>query len=283
MAGVAPEPIVFDYVGELYGIISKGFRTLVPNIPRTQIPDPRAEARLFVGRRETQDDSDWTGNLAISSISGRLSAEAAITFIIQEGEGTPEGTAGSHFDIFSTIAQELEEKIEANPAFSASRNVLKNPLTRAHKDADPGFNLIDPTALAHPVAELFNHVYASVLMLLMQFFDPAGETPEQRTTVRDTARRAMSGVIRPLAEVLTELPATADPNGPTAGPPFELYGILKLPAHPDARLALIAERFSIAGTESRRLFQPAHPVLKRLGFLARNFDLIASTLSAARS
>jgi hypothetical protein len=282
MAGIAPEPIEFDYVGELYGIISDGFRRLVPDIPGTNVPDPRLEARLFIGRPESQDDSDWSGGLSISSINGRQAAEAAIAFIVREGEGTPEGTAGSHFDIFSTIARELQQRIDANPSFAASRNVLKNPLTRAHEDADLGFNLIDPATQAHPVAELFNHVYATMLLLLMQFFDPAGETSEQRTTVRDTARRAMSGVVRPLAEVLTELPATSDPNGPTAGAPFELYGILKLPANPDARLAMIAERFSIAATETRRLAQPAHPTLKRLAFLARNLDLIVSTLTTAR-
>lgn len=281
-ADIAPEPIEFDYVGELYGLISKGFRALVRDHPTTGLPDPVAEARLFVGRPEAQDDSGWTGSLEVSPITNRQSAEAAITFIIEQGEGTPAGTQGSHLDTFSTIATQLQQKIDANPAFSASRNVLKNPLTRPHKDADPGFNLIDPTTLAHPVAELFNHVYASVLLLLMQFFDPAGETPEQRTTVRDTGRRAMSGVIRPLAEVLTELPATVDPRGPTAGPPFELYGILKLPANPDARLAVIAERFSIAARETLRLFALNDPALKRLGFLARNFDLIASTLTAVR-
>lgn len=278
VADIAPEPIEFDFVGELYGLISDGFRTLSSN-PRTGRRDAAREAALFIGRSETQDSSGWTNNLTVSPITDSASAEAAIKFIVEQGEGTAEGRAGSHFDIYSTMLQEFEAAVSANPAFAASRNVLKNPLTREHRDADPGFNLIDRTTVAHAMAELFNHTYASVLLLLMQFFDPAGETTDQREAARDTARRAMSGLVRPLAEMLTELPATADPAGPTAGPPFELYGVLKIPANPRARFAIAAERFTAGGAEARKILKN-EPQLTRLAFLARNFDLAAATLAA---
>ena len=75
--------------------------------------------------------------------------------------------------------------------------------------------MIAQASLAHPVAELCNHVYSTLLMLLTQFFDPVGETRQQRDIVQAAARRAMSGIVRPLAEVLTTLPATADASGPT--------------------------------------------------------------------
>jgi len=279
LESIAPDPIEFDFVGELYGLINDGFHALCNN-PRTGKLDPNKEAALFVGRPESQDSSGWTGNLAVMPISSRDSAAAAIKFIVEQGEGTADGRAGSHFDIFSTITAQFQNAANANPNFAASRNVMKNPLTRAHRDADVGFNLIDPTTVAHPLAGLFNHAYASVLLLLMQFFDPAGETTAQRETARDTARRAMSGLVRPLAEMLTELPATADPNGPTAGPPFELYGVLKIPANPRARFAIISERFAAAGGEARQLMKLQEPGLARLAFLARNFDLAADTLAA---
>lgn len=277
-AAIAPEPIEFDFVGELYGLISDGFHALCDN-PVTGRPDPAREAALFIGRPETQDSSDWSGNLPVMPIGDSLSAEAAIKFIVEQGEGTADGRTGSHFDIYSTILKEFQAAVAANPGFAASRNVLKNPLTRTHRDADVGFNLIDPATVAHALAELFNHTYASMLLLLMQFFDPAGETTEQREAVRDTARRTMSGIVRPLAEMLTELPATDDPAGPTAGPPFELYGVLKIPAYPKARFAIISERYTAGGAEARKLLQN-EPRLARLGHLARNFDLAAATLAA---
>ncbi len=276
---IAPEPIVFDFVGELYGLIGDGFRNLT-NDPNTQRFDPAREPRVFIGRPETQDTSSWTARLSVMPIRNRASAEAAIKFIVEQGEGTDQARAGSHFDIFSTIAKQFDDARAANPGFSASRNVLKNPLTRPHRDADIGFNLIEASTTAHQLAQLFNHVYASMLMLLMQFFDPADETPEQREVVRDTARRTMSGLLRPMAEMLTELPATSDPNGPTAGPPFELYGVLKIPAYPRARFAVIAERFAAASGETKNLMKLNEPKLARLAFLARNFELAIETLAA---
>ena len=280
---IAPDPIEFDYVGELYGLISNGFRTLVPDDPITKQPDSQTEATLFIGRPDAQDASDWSANLTIPSITNRRAAEAAITFIVEQGEGNSAGQTGSHFDTFSTIAREHEQRTSARPGFTPSRNVMKNPLTRRHRDAGIGFNLIESSTLAHPTAELFNHVYASALLLLMQFFDPAGETPDQRQVLQDTARRVMSGLIRPLAEVLTTLPATTDPQGPTAGPPFELYGVLKLPAHPRARFIILSERFAAAASETHRLWKTGGPSVARLEFLHRNCVLVRETLVAAQA
>ena len=45
---------------------------------------------------------------------------------------------------------------------------------------------------------------------------------------------------------------TIDAAGKTAGPPFEIYGTLKLPSNPPARFAIISERFSLAAKEARR-------------------------------
>ena len=93
----------------------------------------------------------------------------------------------------------------------------------------------------------------------------------------------MSGLIRPLAEVLTTLPATTDPDGPTAGPPFELYGVLKLPAHPRARFIILSERFAAAAAETQRLWQTGGPSVARLEFLHRNCVLVRETLVAAQA
>ena len=254
---IAPEPIEFDYVGELYGLIASGFEFLVKNHPRGE---ERGEGDLFIGRPEFQDADTWSANLSIFPITNLSSAKAAITFIVEQGEGTTTASDKSHFATFTTIARQLKERIDARPGFSPSRNVLKNPLTRTHRDAGPGYNLIDPASIAHPVAELFNHVYASVLLLLMTFFDPAGESAEQRGVARDTARRVMSGLLRPLAEMLTVLPATSDPNGPTGGAPFELYGTLKIPPNPGVRFAILSERFTAAAGEARRLLRLGNPL-----------------------
>jgi hypothetical protein len=267
LEAIAPQPITYEYVGELYRSISAGFATLV-----------ESGVDLFVGSPEVQDAGDWTANLRIFAIQNVASAQRAIDFIVTQGEGTDTGSEDSHYARFRRIREDLVRAVAADSAFKPARNVLRNPLTRAQRDAGPGAVLIDPASLAHPVAELFNHAYGSILLLLAQLFDPAGETASQLGVIQASARRAMSGVIRPLAEVLTTLPATSDPSGPRAGPSFELYGELRLPSYPRARWTVLLERIQAESDECRRL-AAADRQLARLSFVARSMDLWRQTLT----
>jgi hypothetical protein len=90
---------------------------------------------------------------------------------------------------------------QRDTGFDPARNIVSNPLTHPERDAGPGAFVIAADSIAHPVAELFNHVYSTLLMLLTQFYDPVGENPSQREMIQAAARRAISATIRPLAEV----------------------------------------------------------------------------------
>jgi hypothetical protein len=129
--------------------------------------------------------------------------------------------------------------------------------------------LLPADSTARRVGELFNHIYESVLLLLTTFFDPAGESPAQRALVQATARRLMSGAIRPLAEELTLLPVPGTSG--CAGAPFEVYGDVRLPSAPGIRWQLAAERFELERDEARRL-AATHPELTRCRFLAESLD-----------
>jgi hypothetical protein len=78
------------------------------------------------------------------------------------------------------------------------------------------------------VAELFNQCYEVMLLLLLYLYSDQVKTDEQSNGLMDAAFFPfMTMFIRPLAEILTELPAFAryDPkNFETAGPGFELAG-----------------------------------------------------------
>ena len=269
LRGIAPDPIDYDYVGELYRSISSGFETL-----ETQGID------LFIGAPEVQDSSDWSGNLRIFPIRDVASAQAAIEFIVRQGEGTPAGQTGTHFAEFNALLAALQAEQQRDARFDPARNIVANPLTRPQRDAGKGAFVIAQASLAHPVAELCNHVYSTLLMLLTQFFDPVGETRQQRDIVQAAARRAMSGIVRPLAEVLTTLPATADASGPHAAAPFEIYGDLRLPAYPRARWTLLIERTTLEAAECLKL-ATLDERLTRLTFIGRNLELLQSTITAA--
>jgi hypothetical protein len=140
--------------------------------------------------------------------------------------------------------------------------------------------VIAADSIAHPVAELFNHVYSTLLMLLTQFYDPAGENPPQREMIQAAARRAMSAIIRPLAEVLTTLPAASNPDGIHAGPPFQIYGDLRLPSYLRARWTLLIERTAAEAAECARLAS-MDARLGRLAFIGRNLEFLNANITTA--
>jgi hypothetical protein len=126
------------------------------------------------------------------------------------------------------------------------------------------------TLIEHPVslqlAELFNTIYHSMLTMLVQYYSYGGETKLQREILRDSSRRIMSAIIRPIAEMLTELPAKPDPTLGNAGPGFELYGNLNLAPSLAARWIILKERFNqhIKDAEELLPFCKEFPALNRI-------------------
>jgi len=264
-ANIAPPVIEFDYVGQLYRAIRVGFETL-----------GMQGVKLFLGRPELQSNDDWTGGLRIDAITSVASARAAVDFIIAQGEGTPSAGANSHVATFLRIVKEHTELAAADPTFVAARNIVSNPVTRGGSTAAQ--TLLPSASPARAVAELFNHVYESMLMLLTGYFDPAGESLEQRAFIQATARRVMSGIVRPLAEELTQLPVPGTQL--CAGAPFEIYGDVRLPADPRARWQIVAERFEVERDEARRLAR-WEPALTRCRFVADSLEYLITNWKSA--
>ncbi len=92
----------------------------------------------------------------------------------------------------------------------------------------------------------------------------------------------MSGLVRPLGEVLTELPAGPSYPGRTAGPPFELFTDLRLPANRANAWALFHERLAQGAVECEMLAaEPEAPA--RLAFLAENLRLVTAEVGRFRA
>lgn len=168
----------------------------------------------------------------------------------------------------------MRQAFDAHPGFDPGRPVAKNPRTREHRDAQfPGTLITHSDTKA--ATELFNAAYATVLLMLMQYYSYGGETPSQRVALQAALRQMMSGCIRPVAEVLTELPI-ADGSSLTAGPPFELYSDLRLSTQLDNRWVILLERLDIVN-HALSDQAAAHP---RFAFVSVNIRLIASAIRA---
>jgi rubrerythrin len=260
LEAIAPDPIAYVTVGDLYTQIRETFETL-------------DERELFIGPRAAQDTDDWSANLKLRNVVDRATAVEAINDIIEEGEAAPTKLPTSHWATFVRISKELAEEVKENPNFDPARPVVPNPLTRRHRDSSPESTIInDPDTLE--IAELFNAVYGTMMLMLMQFYAFAGESTEQREGLRATARQMMSGVVRPLGEILTQLPARGDLPGKTAGPGFEFYTDLRVPGDRRNSWMIIHERFAHEAEGCKRLADKTGAP-QRLAFLHENLEGLA--------
>jgi Ferritin-like len=237
LAAVAPEPITFEFVGELYAKIAEGFRAI-------------AENELFIGPSSAQTGNNWSDpGLDIRVVSNRASALSALENIIEDGEGTPTNRARSHYNGFLDVRTSYFRE----GRFAAARNVPRNPATRLNpKGSGPVTLITNPTSLR--LAELFNATYGVMLLMLQHYFslapDPgSGSGLQERRSLQLASQRIMSVAVRPLAEQLTTAPL-GDPAAPErAGPSFEIYSDIAISPYPAARWTILLERLAALATE----------------------------------
>lgn len=234
---------------------------------------------LFVTQGDDQDDDERTAAMKIGKVTDLKSARAAVTSIVNEGEGLGTGGVSSHWECFKQIRTQLIACSSANPAFEPARPVMANPLTRLPAGAATA-DLVDHP-VTKPIAELFNWIYATVLLMLMEHSAYAGETNEQREGLQATIRRMMSGVLRPLGEILTERPAHPKPGSVNAGPSFELYADLRLPSSPSRAWMLFSERLDEAAAACGSL-ATKEGAAPRLGIIHEHLRLAAGEADRLR-
>ena len=102
-------------------------------------------------------------------------------------------------------------------------------------------NLIkDPFSVE--VCDLFNGTYEVMMQILLRFFAHGEEVDAELKLLIDTAIGAMIGVIKPLGELLTALPAGAPYLSMTAGPSFQFYRSVHLLPHKRSAWIFLHER-----------------------------------------
>jgi hypothetical protein len=254
---VAPDVPEYEYLGQLYTQIKDAISLLAAR---------HGDEWLLVGPEELREAEDWGLHHVVRGIDSADAAMTSIQEVIDEGEGGEVDVEDSHWQRFLLIEQALTEELDADPRFEPAHPVVDNPVTRAH----PGGTLLHGEAA--DVAELFNHLYASVLLILGQYYAPAGESAEQREELQATARRSMSAILRPVAEVLAGIPVE---GGRCAGAPFETYAPSAIASTPAARWAVLDERLDRAAAEAQRLGEGG---IERMVFIGENVGLVRDAI-----
>jgi hypothetical protein len=202
----------FLTVGHLYRGIENGLRDLTARL---------GERGLFVGSPRAQATPEMLRWPELIAVTGLDSALAAISEIIEQGEGARGDWRDAHYGRFLRMWEEYHALRERDPSFEPARPVLPAYARQPFDIAQPMAIISDP--VARHIAELAAVAYELVLQLLTRFFTHTDETDEQLATLTDAAVGLMADVVRPLGTALSTLPIGSEHEGNTAGFAFEMY------------------------------------------------------------
>jgi CDGSH-type Zn-finger protein/truncated hemoglobin YjbI len=228
---IVPRSQDFKTVGHLYRSIEAGIARLA---------DKFGERWLFVGPPRAQATQQYFGWPELVAVTDTASAQAAIDEILEQGEGPRGNWKDAHFGQFVDILDEYLALRQANPAFDPVRPVVT--VNVRPSEHDTGVPLVtDP--LTRQVMDLFNVSYEVLLLMLQRFFAHTEETDAQLGALAGASVALMLQAVKPLGDLVTQLPAGPDFPARTAGPSFELFyeSDYVLP-HREAAWILLSER-----------------------------------------
>ena len=205
---VIPRTQDFLTVGHLYRAIEQGVHDLAGRL---------GERALFVGPPRAQATPElfrWPDLIAVTDLA---SAQQAIETIIEQGEGARGDWQAAHYGRFLGVWDEYSRLAAADPAFQPARPVLTAFTQQPFDLAAQQPVISDPAT--RQVARLFALGYEALLQVLTRFFTHTDETDDQLGLLTGAAFSLMSGVLGPLGDALTQLPAGPDHPGRTVGRP----------------------------------------------------------------
>jgi Ferritin-like len=264
-------------VGELYGEIADIFRQL--DGPGGLFIGPPSAQRVTLEivpvplRGVTLPPDTTLYDVKLSAVTNLETAIAVIDQIVEEGEGSPKSRTASHFGRLLEVAAELKGATERDPSFEPARPVMMNPTRKEITNAG-----------AIRIFDLFDDAYAITVLLLMRYFGQSDETaPEVAALQQAVFFPMMTAVIRPLGEILTQLPAGTDPDV-RAGPSFTLPRRLAFLPHRQAAWSLFSQHLDgMAAAAERLSTDSSYPeaVQSRLVFAHQNLARIAFNFRTA--
>lgn len=280
-ARLTPMAKDYDTVGAFYAALTDDLQRFV---------QAHGEDAAFCGDPALQLGSGYIDLPAARAVRCLKTAHAAIDAIVRQGEGAPADTAGSHYQRFVAIREEMQRLQRANPSFQPAHPAATNPVLRRPPRPQGRVWLEDERAVA--TVDLANATYGLMLRLLaLAYALPDGAS--EKALVVDLAFATMHA-ITPLGEQAARWPAGASNPNCRAGMSFTiLRDTAALPASAAGwrfvieRLATLADAAdALAAAQPVPRTQQAARVLRAASQrAARGFDLrrvvvVASAASA---
>jgi CDGSH-type Zn-finger protein/uncharacterized Fe-S cluster protein YjdI len=218
-------PMTGDYetVGAFYGTLGFDLSAFVAH---------HGEAVAFCGDPGLQLSPAEVALPGAKPVICSKTALHAYTSIVEQGEGAPLHSTGSHYQRFLSIREELCALRAQNPAFEPAFPAAQNPVLRP--PPRPEGRVWIEHEEARSTVDLANASYALMVRLLAHSYVVPRPSPE-KTLALDLALGLMRA-ITPVAERAARLPAGPSNPGVHAGMTFTaLRDAAPLPPGPSAR------------------------------------------------
>ncbi|QKW32437.1 VioB - polyketide synthase (plasmid) [Nocardiopsis flavescens] len=260
----------YSSLSELYNNIRDGLQR-VPDLFMVERGRGGGEHHLFLRESLNTEHPDY--QLEVDDLPSAL---FAVDFVAEQGEGgvrtteVAETEEESHYDtfvrVFDLLAREHDKARQASRApWEPAYPVVRNPTLREGDHAKEP--VTDPRA--REVMLLFDRSYFMMLQLMVQHFGQQPDASLRRSVLMNSAIDVMTGVMRPLAELLVTLPSGRP--GKTAGPSFELESVPGFVSRPDVAARMLQTRFDELARAARECPLVPDRVTENLAFLAQRY------------
>ncbi|PAX53473.1 ferritin-like domain-containing protein [Brunnivagina elsteri] len=262
----------YGSLSELYSQIRTGLQN-IPDLFVVKKGNVGGEHRLFMRSSTNQKHPDY--QLQVDDLNSAL---FAIDVIVEQGEGChteSEKFERSHYQQFRRLADALAQeqtiepetgyKIPWNPSYPA----LRNP---SLCDRDYNTNVVT-VAETRTVMEIFNECYFLMTLLMVQHFGLTPTGSLRRSKLMNAGIDVMTGMMRPLGELLMSLPSGK--RGKTAGASFQIDSPSYIP-NPEVAMGVISKKFTELGYKARECQVIPNTVCEMFEFYAKFFEDLAN-------
>lgn len=203
---ITPSSEDYGTVGELYELIERELKALFRHRGDAAIA-PRSGAR--------QLGPDIVKLPGLAAVRGLDDALRALHVIVEQGEGARHESSTSHFARFSAMREEWRELRSAHPQFRPAHPAAHDPVMRVPPKGEQRIWITAPKARAR--LDLANGVYAALISVLYQLYEPAGEATRRALAA---CALALMSVLTVLGEALARTPSSPEHPGVNAGLTF---------------------------------------------------------------
>ncbi|MGL5879884.1 MAG: ferritin-like domain-containing protein, partial [Xenococcaceae cyanobacterium] len=265
----------YGSLSELYRQIREGLEN-IPDLFVVQKGKVGGEHHLFLREDTNKHHPDFQ-----FEVYDLNSALFAIDFIVEQGEGCEEESPKfdrSHYQQFRRIADVLAKeqinntnnrKLPWHPSYPALRNPTLNYRDCAPRtgEADRNTNVVTVPE-TRMVMEIFNECYFIMMQLMVQHFGFSPTASLRRSKIMNASIDVMTGMMRPLGELLMTMPSGK--RGKTAGASFEIETPIYIPT-PEIAYQSIARRFQKLEQQARQCPSIPNTVCEMFQFYQKFF------------